>query len=64
MKRSVKIYIRTVRYSSLVIICLMMAFFGMAKAYENIRLVAYGEYRNAIEIDKDGITFFDYEIKF
>ena len=62
MKR--KIFFRSFFISLVVVFCIVFGFLATAKAYENIRLVAYGEYRNAIEIDKDGITFFDYEIKF
>lgn len=63
MKKSVKVYIRTVRYSSLVVICLLIAFFGMAKAYENIRRIGFGEYRSAIEIEEESIKIFDFSIK-
>ena len=35
----------------------------MARAYSEIRLIAYGEYRKAIEIEDGTLKFFDYEIK-
>lgn len=62
-KRSFKIYIRTVKYCSLILFCLGIAFFGTAKAYENIRKTGFGEYRSAIEIGEDVIKIFDFEIK-
>jgi hypothetical protein len=35
---------------------------GISKAYENIRLIGFGEYRKAIEIEDGKLLFFDFEI--
>jgi len=61
MKKS--LFLRTVRLSSVVIFCIIFGFLGVAEAYKNIRLVAYGEYRNAIEFEKDSIKIFDFVIE-
>ena len=57
-----KQFFRSLILSSVVTFCLIFGFYFTAKAYENIRLVAFGEYRKAIEIKKDKIMIFDYEI--
>ena len=58
-----KIFLRSFFISLVVVFCIGVGFFGVAEAYENIRLVAFGEYRRAIEIKEDKIMIFDYEIK-
>lgn len=58
-----KIFLRSFFISLVVVFCIGVGFFGVAKAYENIRLVAFGEYRKAIEIKENKIMIFDYEIK-
>ena len=57
-----KLYFKTVYISSVVIFCLLFGFIGIAKAYENIRLVGFGEYRSAIEIEDGKLKIFDMEI--
>ena len=64
MKRSTVIFFRSFFISSTVVFCLILGFFGITKAYEGIRLVGFGEYRSAIEIDEDGIKIFDFTLKF
>lgn len=59
-----RLFFRSFFISFVVIFCLLFGLFATARAYENIRLVAYGEYRKAIEIEKDKIMIFDYEISF
>ena len=57
-----KIYFKSLYISSVLISCLLFGFIGMAKAYENIRLVGFGEYRSAIEIEDGKLKIFDMEI--
>jgi hypothetical protein len=57
-----KLYFKTLYISSVVIFCLLFGFIGIAKAYENIRLVGFGEYRSAIEIEDGKLKIFDMEI--
>ena len=57
-----KIYFKSLYISSVLIFCLLFGFIGMAKAYENIRLVGFGEYRSAIEIEDGKLKIFDMEI--
>lgn len=57
-----KIFSRTVYITSVILLCLIFGFYGVFKAYESIRLIAFGEYRNAVEITDEEIKVFDYEI--
>lgn len=60
MKKKVILFLRTVYLTSVIIFCLVLGFYGICKAYEGIRLVGFGEYRNAIEIEDEKITFLDF----
>lgn len=62
MKNRIKIFLRTVYISSVIIFCLLLGFFGVCKAYEGIRLVGFGEYRNAIEIKDEKINLLDFTV--
>ena len=62
MKKETKIFLRTVKYTSLILFCLIIGFYGMAKSYENIRKIGFGEYRKAIEFEDGKINFFDFQI--
>lgn len=64
MKRSTKLFFRSFYISSVVVFCLLLGIFGMTKAYEGIRLVGFGEYRNAIEIENGNIKIFDFILRF
>ena len=63
MSKNLKTFIRTVYLSSTIIFCLIIGFYGISKAYENIRLIGFGEYRKAIEFKEDEILIFDYKIE-
>ncbi len=58
-----KLFFRSFFISFIAVFCIIFGIWATAKAYENIRLVAYGEYTQAFEIHKDGIRIFDFEIK-
>ena len=58
-----EIFLRTIYMTSVILLCLFLGFYGIFKAYENIRLVAFGEYRNAVEITEEEVKLLDYEIK-
>jgi len=60
MKKKVILFLRTVYLTSVIIFCLVLGFYGICKAYEGIRLVGFGEYRNAIEIEDEKISFLDF----
>lgn len=64
MKRKFKTFIRTFYISSVIMLCIIFGFWGTAKAYSAMRLIAFGEYRNAVSISDDKIRLFDFEIEF
>lgn len=64
MKGKFKVFLRTTAISSVVLLSIVFGSIGVCKAYENIRLVGFGEYKNAIEISKTGIRVLDFEINF
>lgn len=43
--------------------CLCLGWVGISTAYENTVRVAYGEYKDAIEITDDSIRILDFIIK-
>ena len=61
-KNSTRTFFRTVYITSVIVICIVIAFFGITKAYENIRLIGFGEYRNAIGFGDGKFYFFDFVI--
>ena len=64
MKRSTKLIFRSFYISAMVAFCLILGILGIMKAYEGIRLIGFGEYRSAIEIENGGIKIFDFTLKF
>lgn len=62
MKRETKAYFRTFYISWIVIMCLVFGWLGIATAYENTVQVAFGEYRQAIEITDEQIRILDFVI--
>ena len=61
MKKS--LFLRSFLISFVLLSCIISGFYGIARAYKNIRLVAYGEYVNAIELKDGYIKIFDIEIE-
>lgn len=57
-----KDFIRKMTLSAVVTLCIIFGLFGMCKAYEGIRQIGFGEYRNAIEFEDGKVKIFDYEI--
>ncbi len=63
IKKQIKLFFRSAYITATVLLCLFIGIYGSFKAYENIRLVGFGEYRSAIEY-KDGILkIFDISIE-
>ena len=53
-------FLRKMILSFVVSSCILFGFWGICEAYEGIRQVGFGEYRNAIEIEDGKIRFFDF----
>ena len=55
------ILLRTVYITTTILFCLIFGIYGVFSAYKNIRQLAFGEYRKAIEITEDEIKILDFE---
>ncbi len=64
MKKSYRTYIRTFYITWVLILCLMLGFGGIAKAYENTVRTGFGEYKKAVEISDGTLRILDFEIRF
>lgn len=62
MKTKTQTYLRTFFISLIIIMCLTFGWLGIAAAYENTVLVAFGEYKSAIEISDKEIRILDFVI--
>ena len=56
-----KEFIRKTYISAVVSSCILFGFCACCVAYQNIRQIGFGEYRNAIEYKDGNFRFFDYE---
>lgn len=62
--KKIKIVLKSFYISSLIVFCFLFGFLGIAKAYEGIRKIGFGEYRSAVEFNQDSFKFFDFIIEF
>lgn len=62
MKRKYKLFFKSWFLSSVIVFCLLFGVLGVFEAYENIRLIGFGEYRKAVEYEDGVLKVFDYEI--
>ncbi len=60
MKKQTKTYFRTVYISSVIILCLLLGWIGIAAAYENTVQTAFGEYKKAIEFSDGTFRILDF----
>ncbi len=63
IKRQIKLFFRSAYITATVLLCLFIGLYGSFKAYENIRLVGFGEYRSAIEYEDGTLKIFDISIE-
>ena len=63
MQRQTSTYFRTFYITLVIILCLSIGWIGISSAYENIVRTAFGEYKKAIEINRDTIRILDFVIK-
>ena len=62
MRQNTKLFLKSFYISSLVVFCMLFSFFAMGKAYENIRFIAFGENKTAVEYNNGILRVFDFEI--
>ena len=64
MKNKKRIFLRSFALSLVVVFCILIGCYGFCEAYKNIRLIAFGEYRNAVEINEKEIKIFDFVLEY
>lgn len=63
MKRQTQTYFRTFYISLVIILCFCLGWIGISTAYENTVQIAFGEYKDAIELTENGLRILDFVIK-
>lgn len=63
MKKQTKTYFRSLYITLIILTCLTLGWVGISSAWENTVQIAYGQYKKAIEINKDTIRILDFVIK-
>ena len=63
-KENFRKFIRSFYITFVILLCVVLGFYAICKAYENMRLISFGEYRSAIEIKDGNFKFFDYSFDF
>ena len=59
-----KLFFKSFYLSLVIAACIFIFCFGIGKTYENIRLIGFGEYRDAVEITDASIRILDFEYEF
>ena len=63
MKKKTRIFFRSFIVSSVIVFNILFGFLGISKAYEQIRLIGFGEERKAIELKDGELLFFDFKLR-
>ena len=56
-----KLFLKSFYISFVIVACVLIFAFGISKTYENIRLIGFGEYKEAVEITSTSIRILDFE---
>lgn len=59
-----KLFFKSFYISLVIALCFFAFCFGICKIYENIRLIGFGEYKDAVEITNASIRILDFEYEF
>ena len=62
MKESTKIFIRTVKLTSVWLVCFIIIIFGICESYTQLRRIGFGEYKNAVEYNNGVFRILDFLI--
>ena len=63
IKRKIKLFFKSFYISAVISLCLFIGIYGTAKAYENMRLIGFGEYKKAVRLDGNVLRILDFEIE-
>ena len=59
-----KLFFKSFYLSLVIATCIFVFCFGISKTYENIQLIGFGEYKEAVEITSTSIRILDFEYEF
>lgn len=59
-----KLFFKSFYLSLVICLCFLILCIGIGKTYENIRLIGFGEYKDAVEITAASIRILDFEYEF
>ena len=62
MKNGKRTFFRTLYISLTITFCLIFGLFSAARAYENTKMIGFGENKKAIEINDGSIFIFDFKV--
>ena len=57
-----KIFFRSFYISAVIAFCLFIGIYGTSKVYENMRLIGFGEYKKAVQLDGSVLRILDFEL--
>ena len=58
-----KTFLKSFYISFVAALCLFIGVYGAARVYENARLIGFGEYKKAVEIEGNVLRILDFEIE-
>ena len=61
--KKMKAFFKSLYISAVIALCIFIGIYGTAKAYENMRLVGFGEYKKAVQLDGNVLRILDFEIE-
>ena len=56
-------FLRKMYLSMVISSCIVFGIAAICVSYSHIRRIGFGEYRNALEVTKEGVRILDYEIE-
>ena len=59
----IKVFFKSFYISFVLALCLFIGIYGTAKAYENMRLMGFGEYKKAVQLDGSVLRILDFELE-
>ena len=59
----IRAFFKSLYISAVIMLCLFIGIDGTAKVYETARLIGFGEYKKAVEIDGNILRILDFEIE-
>lgn len=61
--KKMKTFLKSFYISFVAALCLFIGVYGAARVYETARLIGFGEYKKAVEIEGNVLRILDFEIE-